>query len=149
MTVHSITRDSRIPAGGRHALRIADSIPPAARRRRVPTTAAFVANNRSRVLVTILGAAEVVAAVAMAAPAATMVGIIGGAALAVAPWQRSVGLNVAFLVIGTLPFAALTWWTFFVPLGAIFALVLGIGAIPRRRRLFWWRSLWRTGPYES
>ena len=111
--------------------------------------AAFVASNRSRVLITILGAAEVVAAIAMAAPAATMVGVIGGAALAVAPWQRSVGLNVAFLVIGTLPFAALTWWTFFVPLGAIVALVVGIAAIPRRRRLFWWRSLWRTGPYES
>lgn len=63
-------------------------------------------------------------------------GLFGGLAVAVAPWvaARSVPFAVGALLLGALPFAALTWWTAVTPLTAALALAAGAVAIRRRPR---------------
>ena len=78
-----------------------------------------------RTLVSVLGVFEVLMAL-RATPVLTVVGVLGGLALLVGPWllarARAVGLLLVGL--GTVPFAALTWWTLVGPLLAVVALVL-------------------------
>lgn len=62
------------------------------------------------------------------------VGVLGGLTLLVAPWTPGVGLPVVLLLIGTLPFAALTWWGLVSPLLAVLALVLGLVILGRPGR---------------
>lgn len=62
-------------------------------------------------LVSLLGAFEILMAVS-ATPVAAAVGVLGGVALLVAPWltSRSRGVAIVLLVLGAVPFAALTYW---------------------------------------
>ena len=55
-----------------------------------------------------------------------VVGIVGGLALAAAPWVvgRARGMTLALLVVGTIPFAALTPTSLISPVLAIVAWVL-------------------------
>jgi hypothetical protein len=89
-------------------------------------------------LISVLGAFEVLMAVS-AGPVATIgVGVVGGLALMSAPWIRGLAIPAVLLLIGTIPFAIITWWTVASPLLA--ALALGIGLVllrtgHRRERL--------------
>lgn len=60
-------------------------------------------------LVSLLGAFEVLMALGAASATNRTVGIVGGIALAAAPWvaNRSRGMALGLLVVGTLPFAVL------------------------------------------
>lgn len=92
-------------------------------------TGELIVENWTRVLVGALGGVELLMT-AGAGPAATIaVGAVGGLALLVAPWMPDVRTALGLLIIGTLPFAALTWWTVVSPLLAVVALVLGLPAI--------------------
>lgn len=74
------------------------------------------------VLLSVLGAVEVLMA-ATAAPAVTLVaGAVGGLVVGVAAWvpgRRRV--RVGLVVAGAVPFAALTWWSVVTPLLAVVA----------------------------
>jgi hypothetical protein len=74
------------------------------------------------VLLSVLGGVEVLMA-ATAEPAIILVaGVVGGLVVGVAPWvpgrQR---VRVGLVVAGTVPFAALTWWSVVTPLLAVAA----------------------------
>ncbi|MDN3027196.1 hypothetical protein [Streptomyces sp. S.PB5] len=58
-------------------------------------------------------------------------GTVSGALVAVAPWIRTSRRPLApvLLVVGALPFAALTWWTLVTPLTAALALIAGTVAL--------------------
>jgi hypothetical protein len=73
-------------------------------------------------------------AVSAGEPAIVAVGNLGGLALLVAPWTPRVRLRAVLLLIGTLPFAVLTWWSLVSPLLAVVALVLGLVALGRHGR---------------
>ena len=85
-----------------------------------------------RTLVSVLGGFEVLMAL-RATPVLTAVGVLGGLALLVAPWLLARARPVGLLLVGlgTVPFAALTWWTLVGPLLAVVALVL-VAAASRR-----------------
>lgn len=87
----------------------------------------------TRGLVSILGAFELLVAVS-AGPVLTMVvGVVGGLALAAAPWAPGgTRVRVFLLLAGSLPFAALTWWSVAGPLLAVAALAVGLPAVWRR-----------------
>lgn len=83
---------------------------------------------RGRGLISVLGAFELLMAVS-AGPAVTIaVGVLGGVALLVAPWLtgRARAARLPLLLLGTVPFAALTWWSLAAPLLAVVALALGL-----------------------
>jgi hypothetical protein len=85
-----------------------------------------------RVLVSVLGAYEIGLAFT-ARPAIAALGVIGGLLVVAAPWvaRRSTAWAVALLIVGTLPFAVLTWWSLIVPLVAVLALAIGLPVILR------------------
>jgi len=87
------------------------------------------------VLTTVLGACFVVVA-ATARPVLLVFGAASGLAVAAAPWLghrlRPVALLV--LVLGAVPFAAITWWTLLTLVIAVLALVAGLAAIRDRHR---------------
>jgi hypothetical protein len=85
-------------------------------------------------LVTLLGAFEVLMAVGAGSSLVRVVGVVGGLALAAAPWvpSRVRGLALLLLVVGTVPFAALTITSLVSPLLAIVAWIL-MGLIHRDR----------------
>jgi hypothetical protein len=86
------------------------------------------------VLISVLGAFEVLMAVS-AGPAATVaVGLIGGLALMTAPWPASRAIRLVLLLIGTVPFAVLIWWSVAGPLLAVVALGIGVATLRRRPR---------------
>ncbi len=77
-------------------------------------------------LISLLGTFEVLMAVS-AGPAVTIgVGVIGGLALIAAPWIKRLAVSIVLLLIGTVPFAIITWWTVVGPLLAVFALLMGL-----------------------
>lgn len=91
-----------------------------------------IAANWTRLLVSALGAVELLMA-AGAGPMSTIaVGAVGGLALLAAPWVPDVRLALGLLIIGTLPFAALTWWSVVSPLLAVTALAIGLATIHAR-----------------
>jgi len=83
--------------------------------------------NWTRGLVSVLGATEILMAVSAAPITTALIGIAGGCALMAAPWVggRASIVRIPLLLIGTLPFAALTWWSLASPLVAIVALTMG------------------------
>lgn len=82
--------------------------------------------NWLRVLVSALGVFEILMA-AGAGPGGTVaVGLVGGIALVAAPWWVSGPVRSALLLVGTVPFAALTWWSAATPLLAVVALTIGL-----------------------
>jgi hypothetical protein len=85
-------------------------------------------------LVSLLGAFEILMAVGAGSPVVRVVGVVGGLALAAAPWVpgRVRGLALLLLVVGTVPFAALTVTSLVSPLLAIVAWIL-MGLIHRDR----------------
>jgi hypothetical protein len=97
-------------------------------------TTASVGTQRMRVLVSLLGAFEVLMAVGAASALIRVVGIVGGLALAAAPWVTGRARGVAFvlLVVGTVPFAALTATSLVPPALATVAWVL-MGLLHRDR----------------
>ena len=93
-----------------------------------------IAANWTRLLVSALGGVELLMAAGAGPVAIIAVGAVGGLALVAAPWMRDARLALALLVLGTLPFAASTWWTGVSPLLAVTALAIGLTAIHARHR---------------
>jgi hypothetical protein len=87
-----------------------------------------------RLLVSLLGAFEVLMAVGAGSALTRVVGIVGGLALAAAPWAlgRAKGVAFVLLVVGTVPFAALTATSLVPPVLAFVAWVL-MGLLHRDR----------------
>jgi hypothetical protein len=87
-------------------------------------------------LVSLLGACEVLMGLGAGSLLTRVVGIVGGLALAAAPWLtgRVRGLTLTLLVVGTVPFAALTVTSLISPLLAVLAWIL-MGLILRDRSL--------------
>ena len=77
-------------------------------------------------LVTLLGAFEVLLALGAGSALVRVVGVLGGLALAAAPWVsgRVPGLGLALLVLGTVPFVALTVTSLVTPVLGIVAWLL-------------------------
>jgi hypothetical protein len=84
------------------------------------------------VLVSLLGAFEVLMAFGAGSDLIRVVGIVGGLALAAAPWaaRRVRAVTVVLLVVGTVPFAVLTLTSLVTPVLAIVAWIL-MGLIHR------------------
>jgi hypothetical protein len=78
------------------------------------------------VLVSILGAFEVLMALGAGSPLLRSVGVVGGVSLAAAPWVigRLRALALALVVVGTVPFAALTLTSLVTPLLSLLAWIL-------------------------
>lgn len=79
------------------------------------------------VLVSALGAAEVLLAVTAAPRSTALVGVLGGLLLAAAPWLTGPAGRRRLLLaaLGTVPFAVLAWTSLLAPLVA----VLGLGLL--------------------
>lgn len=74
----------------------------------------------------LLGAFEFLMAIS-AAPIWTMlVGIAGAIASMIGPWLGSRMFFLSLLLLGTLPFTILTWWSLVTPVLAIVALTIGL-----------------------
>ncbi|MFI5588391.1 hypothetical protein ACIA5G_25285 [Amycolatopsis sp. NPDC051758] len=97
-------------------------------------TRQVVADNWLRGLLSVSGGFELLMAVSAGEPAIVAVGVLGGLALLIAPWTPAVRLRAVLLLIGTLPFAVLTWWSLVSPLPAVVALVLGVITLGRHWR---------------
>lgn len=95
-------------------------------------TRAALARSWRHVLVGVLGAFEVLMALGAGPGTTVAVGLIGGLALMTAPWPPSRPVRMVLLAVGTVPFAALTWWSVAAPMLAVVALGIGIGALRRR-----------------
>lgn len=88
------------------------------------------------ILTGVLGACLMLVAATAGSPLVLWPGLVSGLAVAAAPWLsgRSVPGAVAVLLLGALPFAAITWWSAVTPLTAVMALLTGTMAIRRRHR---------------
>lgn len=86
-----------------------------------------------RVLLSALGTFELMLAAGAGPWPTIVVGLLGGLALATAPWVPDVRLGLALLIGGTLPFAAISWWTLVGPLIAVLALAIGLPVLASRR----------------
>lgn len=94
--------------------------------------------NWLRTLISVLGAFELLMAVSAGPPVTIAVGVAGGLVLMAAPWMPAPGvpalrLRAVLLVVGTLPFAILTWWSLASPLLAVLAFIIGLAALRRPR----------------
>lgn len=89
-------------------------------------TRELVMTNWFRILVSVLGAFELLMAVSAGPWPTIAVGVVGGLALVAAPWLSAARPALVLLVIGTLPFAVLTWWSLAGPLLAVLALAIGL-----------------------
>ncbi|MET3803017.1 MFS family permease [Nakamurella sp. UYEF19] len=85
-------------------------------------------------LISVLGAFEVLMAVSAGPVAAIVVGVVGGLALMTAPWIQGLAVPGVLQLIGTVPFAILTWWTVASPLLAVLALGMGVVLLRTGRR---------------
>ncbi len=94
-------------------------------------TREVIATTWPLLLVSALGAFEVLMAVSAGSVMTAAVGVAGGVALMAAPWPQSARLRMALLIIGTVPFALLTWWSVASPLLAVVALAVGLTALRR------------------
>lgn len=83
-------------------------------------------------LVSVLGALELLMAVSAGPPVTIVVGVIGGLSLVAAPWLSSRPIRLALFIIGTVPFAVLTWWSVASPLLAVAALTIGLTTLRSR-----------------
>lgn len=90
-----------------------------------------VRRNRTRWLVSTLGAFVVLMAVSAAAALTLVLGVVGGLAVMVAPWlhRRTKPVVVVTMLMAALPFAVITWWSIASPLVAVLAVIIGITAI--------------------
>jgi hypothetical protein len=91
-----------------------------------------IRGNWIRGLVTLLGAFEILMAVSAGPLVTIAAGILGGAVLMIAPWlagRASPAIVLAALLAGTLPFAALTYWSVASPVLEVVALALAFPAI--------------------
>jgi hypothetical protein len=88
------------------------------------------------ILTGILGVCLMLVAATADAPLLLWLGLAGGLAVAAAPWiaGRSVPFAVGALLLGALPYAAITWWSAITPLAAALALATGTVAIRRRHQ---------------
>lgn len=89
----------------------------------------------TRVLVTLLGACELAIALSAGPLVTLVIGTVSAVILIVVPWvigRLSPATLVILLLVATLPFAALTWWTVVTPLLAVLALAVGIPLAARR-----------------
>jgi len=96
-----------------------------------------IRRNWIRGLVTLLGAFEILMAVSAGPLVTIAAGVIGGAVLVVTPWladRAKPATILAALLIGTLPFAALTYWSVASPVLAVVALILAFPAIKRAHK---------------
>lgn len=84
-------------------------------------------------LLSLLGTYEILMAAAARPAATSTIGVIAGVALIAAPWltvrKGSGRRSGLLLLIGTVPFAVLTWWSLVSPLLGLVALVLGFTVI--------------------
>lgn len=87
------------------------------------------------ILTGVLGACLILVASTAGTPL-RLLGLACGLCVAGAPWitDRSTSLAIGVLLLGALPFAAITWWSVVTPVIAALALVTGGVAIRRRRR---------------
>jgi hypothetical protein len=90
-----------------------------------------VASIWPHLLVSMLGAFEILLAVSAGEPLTFTVGVVGGVALLAAPWPPQLRLRLALLVIGTVPFAILTWWSVASLFLAVLALAIGFTTLRR------------------
>jgi uncharacterized protein (UPF0264 family) len=79
-----------------------------------------------RTLVSPLGTCEVLMALGAGSALLRVVGVVGGVSLAVAPWviARFRALALVLVVVGTVPFAALTLTSLVTPLLSLLAWIL-------------------------
>lgn len=82
-------------------------------------------------LVSVLGSLELLMAVSAGPIGTIAVGVLGGVALVVAPWLPVRRVRLVLLLIGTLPFAILTWWSVAAPVVAVLALAIGLSTLRR------------------
>lgn len=61
------------------------------------------------------------------------IGVVGSIAVVVAPWRASRLARTLWLVVGTVPFAVLTWWSIVSALVALIAIGLGVTLKDRDR----------------
>jgi hypothetical protein len=76
-------------------------------------------------LVSTLGALEVLMALSAAPRWLAGLGILGGLAVVAAPWARRGPWTRRLLLAGAFPFAVLTWWSVVTPVVALLAVALG------------------------
>jgi hypothetical protein len=69
-----------------------------------------VARHWRPVLRSVLGGVQVLMAASAAPVLTAVVGVAGGLLAGVAAWVPRRALRIALVVVGTVPFAALTWW---------------------------------------
>ncbi len=89
-------------------------------------TRLVVTRTRLPLLISLLGTFEVLMAVSAGSTITILAGVVGGLALMTAPWAKGVAVSAVLLLIGTVPFAVLTWWTVVSPLLAVLALAMGL-----------------------
>lgn len=102
---------------------------------RSPGIVATVGRNWTRVLVTLLGVFELSIALSAGPLVTLVVGAVSGVVLMVTPWltgRLPTATLVVLLIVATVPFAALSWWTVVVPLLAVVALAVGLPLVARR-----------------
>ena len=101
-------------------------------------------------LVSVLGACEVLMALGAGSALTRAVGVVGGIALAAAPWfvGRVNGVALVLLMVGTVPFVALTVMSLISPLLAVLAWVL-MGLVRRGRTMSLRRWEADAGPGPS
>ena len=92
----------------------------------------YQADPEHTLLTSVLGAFVILVA-APAGPATLAFGVVSGLLIAVAPWIRGGPriLGPLLLLLGTIPFAAYTWWSIVTPLIAVLALIAGFVALRR------------------
>jgi hypothetical protein len=99
---------------------------------RTEMTAPTLSTRWMCVLVSLLGAFEVLMGIGAGSAVTRVVGIVGGLALAAAPWVSGRVNGLTLLVVGTVPFAALTVTSLVSPVLAVLAWIL-MGLIQRDR----------------
>ncbi|MCW2637662.1 MAG: hypothetical protein JWQ99_4029 [Blastococcus sp.] len=84
-------------------------------------------------LLGVLGATELLMAVS-APPLTAVIGIVGGLALLAAPWPATYSRTISWVLvaIGTLPFAALTYWAVVPAVLAVLALLIALPLLLRQ-----------------
>jgi hypothetical protein len=93
------------------------------------------ARNWLRILLSVLGACELLMAAAAAPVVIAAVGLSGGLALLAAPWPKQPKLTVVLVIVGAGPFTVLTWWSVATPLLTVLAVVITIALTRRQRHL--------------
>lgn len=94
-----------------------------------------IATNWLRGLLGVLGGCELLMAVSAASVANVVAGLLAGLALIAAAMRAGSHTRamITLLIVATLPFAVLTWWTIVTPLISVVGLVIGLAAVGRSR----------------